>query len=110
MKNLGIELVFDKPEGPVTVKMRKIGAEMEAMETPQDGEILLAEAVGYSVDKGMKKLEREYEAKKRKELRRRNREKLTKGRREKRVPRWDYRREIREGYKRRRVEGQGGDT
>ena len=69
-----IGLIGLKPEGPVTVKMRKIGAEMEAMETPQDGEILMAEAVGYSVDKGMKKLEREYEAKKRKELRRRNRD------------------------------------
>jgi hypothetical protein len=108
LKNLGIELVFDRPVGPVTVKMRKIGAEMEAMETPQDGEILMAEAVGYSVDEGMKRLEREYEAKKGRELRRRNREKLVKGRKERGISRWDYRREIREGYKRRRVEGQRG--
>ena len=42
LKNLGIELGMkvDKPGGPVTVRMRKIGVEMDAMETHKMGRSL----------------------------------------------------------------------
>ena len=77
LRNLGIELTLDGPARPVKVRMSRIGAEMEAVETPQDREILAAEALGCSVDRELRKIERKYEIERRKELRRRNREKLT---------------------------------
>lgn len=81
LRNLGVELIFGESAEPVIVRLAKIGAEMKAIETPQDREILAAEALGHSVDQELRKLEKKYEAKRKKELRRRNKEKLKKARR-----------------------------
>lgn len=79
LRNLGIQLAPDEPGKPVVVRLSKIGAEMEGIEMPQDKEILAAEALGSSVDKEMRKLEKRHENKIRKELKKRNKEKLTRG-------------------------------
>ena len=87
LRNLGIRLTYDNPGKPAVVKLSKIGVEMEAMEAPQNDEILAAEALGLSVDKEMRKLEKKYENRMRRELRRRNKEKLTRAKREKETAR-----------------------
>lgn len=105
LRNLGIQLTYSNPEKPVVVKLAKIGVEMEAMETPQNDEILAAEALGSSVDKEMRKLEKRYENKIRRELRRRNKEKLTREKKKKEIARGYKLGEEKGGqYKRRKVE------
>lgn len=110
LRNLGIQLAPDEPGKPVVVRLSKIGAEMEGIEMPQDKEILAAEALGSSVDKEMRKLEKRHENKIRKELKKRNKEKLTRGGGRKREVAQGYKSGEKERgqYKKRKVEG--GET
>ena len=57
-KELGIELTPDEPARPARVMMSRIGAMMQAVETPVDRDIQAAEALGCSVDRELRKKEK----------------------------------------------------
>ena len=94
--------------------MTKIGAEMTAMETTTSREIQAAEALGYSMDKELRRLEKRNEEKRKEAEKRRNKEKLAKAKNERMANPTEEDKEEKSGrshhqVKRRRTEGgQGG--